>query len=62
MKNMTLDQFKYTYEDWKSSGLYVHDYCCNTDLEEGKLVLLLAQETDRICFSRTTRICSGEHE
>lgn len=36
MKNMTLDQFKQTYEDWKSSGLSVRDYCSNTGLEEGK--------------------------
>lgn len=33
---MTLEQFRQTYEDWKSSGLSVRDYCSNTGLEEGK--------------------------
>lgn len=36
MKNMTLDQSRQTYEDWKLSGLSVWDYCSNTGLEEGK--------------------------
>lgn len=36
MKNMTLDQFKQTYEDWKLSGLSVRDYCNNTGFDEGE--------------------------
>lgn len=33
---MTFERFKQTYEDWKSSGLSVRDYCNNTGFEESK--------------------------
>lgn len=31
---MTFDQFKQTYENWKSLGLFVRDYCSNTGFAE----------------------------
>ena len=46
MKNMTLDQFKRTYEDWKLSGLSVRDYCNNTGFDEGKFYYWRRKLTD----------------
>ena len=46
MKNMTLDQFKRTYEDWKLSGLSVRNYCNNTGFDEGKFYYWRKRLTD----------------
>ena len=46
MKNMTLEQFKRTYEDWKLSGLSVRDYCSNTGFDEGKFYYWRRKLTD----------------
>lgn len=46
MKNMTLEQFKQTYEDWKLSGLSVRDYCNNTGFDEGKFYYWRRKLTD----------------
>lgn len=43
MKNITFDQFKQTYENWKSSGLFVGDYCSNTGFAECLHFIIRAQ-------------------
>ena len=32
MTNMTIEQFRQIYDDWKQSGLSVQQYCENTGL------------------------------
>ncbi len=39
MKNMTFYQFKQTYENWKSSGLSVLNYCRNTGLLSAYIII-----------------------
>ena len=36
MTNMTIEQFRQIYDDWKQSGLSVQQYCENTCLTESR--------------------------
>lgn len=36
MKYLSITEFKIIFEEWKSSGLSVHDYCLNTGFTECK--------------------------
>ena len=36
MTNMTIEQFRQIYDDWKQSGLSVQLYCENTGLTESR--------------------------
>ena len=36
MTNMTIEQFRQIYDDWKQSGLSVQQYCENTGLTESR--------------------------
>ena len=36
MKYLSLEEFGQIYDDWKSSGLSVRDYCSNTGVTENK--------------------------
>ena len=36
MTNMTIEQFRQIYNDWKQSGLSVQQYCENTGLTESR--------------------------
>ena len=47
MTNMTIEQFRQIYEDWKQSGLSVLQYSENTGLTE-PFLLLEGQNTGRV--------------